>query len=245
MTKRDSKISNISIEQNSHLNKNLNYTAIKSYNKSHRKSTNIFIHNYSLNEPLLYENTSMESTGDNFRNFQKNNNKKKNLTYNLIHFNKKKNNPIKPKHHLINSDVFSQSNHTNYSFKRPNYIEKIEKKEKKLISTNSDLFNLNNVMTNKKKIDINLNNIDITVPKKLNKSELFHNTNNNISQNQDQIISSSNRNFSSDSSNDQSGFILNKKKNKKMINLKLINKSQSSLMLKKKKTFSTRFIKSK
>ena len=235
MTKRDSKISNISIEQNSHLNKNLNYTAIKSHNKSHRKSTNIFIHNYSLNEPLLYENTSMESTGDNFRNFQKNNNKKKNLTYNLIHLNKKKNNPIKPKHHLINSDDFSQSNHTNYSFKRPNYIEKIEKKEKKLISTNSDLFNLNNVMTNKKKIDINLNNIDITVPKKLNKSELFHNTNNNISQNQDQIISSSNRNFSSDSSNDQSGFILNKKKNKKMINLKLINKSQSSLMLKKKK----------
>ncbi len=181
----------------------------------------------------------MDSTGDNFRNFQKNKNKK-NLTYNLIQLNKKKNNPIKPKHHLINSEDLSQSNYTNrtyllnYSYKNPSFIEKNEKKEKTLISKNSNLINLNNLITDKKKIDINLNNIDLTVPKKINKSELFHNPNNNISQNQDQIISTSNRNFSSDSSNDQSGFILNKK-NKKMLNLKLINKSKSSLMLKKQK----------
>jgi hypothetical protein len=159
----------------------------------------------------------MESTRDNFRSFQKNNNNQKNLTYNLINLNKKKNSPIRPKHHLINSEDLSQSNYTNrtyllnYSYKNPSFIEKNEKKEKTLISKNSNLINLNNLITDKKKIDINLNNIDLNVPKKLNKSELFHNINNNASQNQDQIISSSNKN-SSDSLIEQSGFILNKKK---------------------------------
>ena len=161
----------------------------------------------------------MESTRDNFRSFQKNNNNQKNLTYNLINLNKKKNSPIRPKHHLINSDDMSQSNQKNktyllnYTYKHPSNIED-EMKEKKMLSTNSNLVNLSNLISDKKKIDINLNNIDITVPKKLNKSELFHNTNNNISQNQDQIISSSNKN-SRDSLIEQSGFILNKKKIKK------------------------------
>ena len=181
----------------------------------------------------------MESTRDNFRSFQKNNNNQKNLTYNLINLNKKKNSPIRPKHHLINSDDMSQSNQKNktyllnYTYKHPSNIED-EMKEKKMLSTNSNLVNLSNLISDKKKIDINLNNFDLNVPKKLNKSELFHNINNNTSQNQDQIISSSNKN-SSDSLIEQSGFILNKKKDKKMINLKLINKSKSTLMLKKKK----------
>ena len=93
----------------------------------------------------------MESTRDNFRSFQKNNNNQKNLTYNLINLNKKKNSPIRPKHHLINSDDMSQSNQKNktyllnYTYKHPSNIED-EMKEKKMLSTNSNLVNLSNLI---------------------------------------------------------------------------------------------------
>ena len=231
-SKRNSKSSNIS-----------NYRELKK-NKYHRNSANIFINNYSSyeNSPH-YNNSSMESTGDNFRSFQRNNT---NLTFGFVKI-KKKNNPIKPKHHLINNDDFSLLNTTNRTNFRNNKknssfmgLNRNDKKrigkKIKIFKTNKSLINLAE-LNEDKKIDINLSNYEIVVPHKTNNSDLFHKNDINFVQEQEtnqesKLINSSQRNSnnqSDDSSNYDSGFILNKKNNRKMINLKLLKPKNHKL----------------
>ncbi len=111
--------SKISSKHNSISSNVSNYRELNK-NKYHRNSANIFINNYSSHENSPhYNNSSMESTGDNFRSFQRNNT---NLTFGFVKI-KKKNNPIKPKHHLINNDDFSllnTTNRTNFRNKKKN-----------------------------------------------------------------------------------------------------------------------------
>ena len=154
----------------------------------------------------------MESTGDNFRSFQRNNT---NLTFGFVKI-KKKNNPIKPKHHLINNDDFSLLNTTNRTNLRNNKknssfmgLNRNDKKrigkKIKIFKTNKSLMNLAE-LNEDKKIDINLSNYEIVVPHKTNNSDLFHK--NDIQEqekNQEsKLINSSQRNSinqSDDSSN--------------------------------------------